>query len=61
MFKYISLLFFVAGILGMIFSLSGFVYLDATMSNLFIICMGFMMTTSMTIAASIDLFKSKRN
>ena len=57
MFKYVSLLFLLVWVIGMIFSLSGFIYLEPSMINLFIICIGFMMSGCMSIAAGHDLLK----
>jgi hypothetical protein len=60
--KHIPLLFLIVGLLGMIVAIPlGFVYIQPSMANLFILSMGFMMSFSMTVAAGIELFKSKRN
>ena len=59
MFKYISLLFFFGGIVGFIFCLSGFLYLEPTMANLFIIFLGLMFTFAMFASAGYDLIKGK--
>jgi hypothetical protein len=61
MFKTISVLFFLGGVLGMITSLLGFVYLNPTMANLFIISVGFGMSGCMAIVAGHELLKSKRD
>ena len=61
MFKYISLLFFFGGILGMIMSLSGFIYLTPSVLNLVLICMTFLMSACMAIVAGHDLLKTNKN
>ena len=61
MFKYISLLFFFGGVLGMIMSLSGFIYLAPSVLNLVLICMTFLMSACMSIVSGYELLKSNKN
>lgn len=56
----VALLFFVIGILGMIASLSGFVYSEPSMANLFIICGFFGMSGCMALVGAVETVKSKK-
>jgi len=56
----VALLFLLIGILGMIASLSGFVFSEPSMVNLFIICGFFGMSGCMALVGVVETIKSKK-